>query len=142
MKKLKIILLRTGLLTILLLPLFMCSNEESRLEQKWQMRQIIRTDGNIQVMDSLFYNFMNGTFSSIGVLPSGGYESCNGTYTLSGDELSIRIIPQDTMKLKENPFLYMQWGDPSQAKQFRISLLNSSSLRLVSGECTFVFRKY
>ncbi len=142
MKRLKIILLRTGLLTILLLPLYMCSNEESRLEQKWQMRQIIRTDGNIQVMDSLFYNFMDGTFSSIGVLPSGGYESCNGTYTLSGDELSIRIIPQDTMKLKGNPFRYMQWEDPSQSKQFRISLLNSSSLRLVSGEYTFVFRKY
>ena len=112
MKRLKIILLRTGLLTILLLPLYMCSNEESRLEQKWQMRQIIRTDGNIQVMDSLFYNFMDGTFSSIGVL------------------------------LKGNPFRYMQWEDPSQSKQFRISLLNSSSLRLVSGEYTFVFRKY
>lgn len=131
------------ILNILFFVLFIilvctCSNDESLLENKWQLRQYERADGTIQHEDSVFYNFMKGSFSAICLLSDGTYTTIFGNYSLAGSDLSIKVLPESV----GGPIYerYLNWEDGSRI--FHVDELSSSVLQLnYKGEKS-TFRKY
>ncbi len=70
-----------------------CASDDSLLENKWQLRKYVHTDGIVQSEDSVFYNFMKESFSAICLLSDGSYTTIFGNYSFNGDELMIKILP-------------------------------------------------
>lgn len=146
MSKLSKFTLQISGLFLLAVSFCMCSNDDAaKLEEKWQMRQVIHSNGRIEPVDSVFYNFMKGTFSATCILEGGKYSYYNGTYSLSEGVLKVSVLDADSdiMESPENTSSgrHMHWNS-SGKKEFQLSELSGSSLRLVSGDYTFVFRKY
>ena len=52
-----------------------CGDDEHRLEGKWQLRQYEYPDGEIQKVDSVFFNFQKGSFSVICLTEDATYET-------------------------------------------------------------------
>lgn len=121
-----------------------CSNDdETKLEEKWQMRQIIHSNGEVEPVDSIFYNFMKGTFSAICITEEGNYAYYNGIYSLSEGRIRVTLKESDALNLagsRHAVVRHMHWTGTD--KEFQLGVLNGSSLQLVSGDYTYVFRKY
>ena len=115
-----------------------CTNDESLLENKWQLRKYVHADGMVQSEDSVFYNFMKESFSVICLLSDGSYTTIFGNYFLNGDELMIKILPEST----SGPVYerYINWKDG--VRVFKIEELSSSVLQLNYNGEKSVFRKY
>lgn len=115
-----------------------CASDDSLLENKWQLRKYVHADGVVQSEDSVFYNFMKESFSAICLLSDGSYTTIFGNYSLNGDELMIKILPESTSGPAYER--YINWKDG--VRVFKIEELSSSVLQLnYNGEKT-VFRKY
>lgn len=115
-----------------------CSDDEGGLVNKWQLCRYEYLDGTVQQEDSVFYNFMKGSFSAICLLPNGEYTTFYGNYGYKDNELQITLLPESLY----NPYYnrYMKWE--SGERVFHIDELTSSTLQLnYKGEKT-IFRKY
>lgn len=128
-------------LNVLFLPLLFvassCKDDESKLENKWQLRQIQQVGGQVQQVDSVFYNFQKGSFSAICLLQDSSYLTFFGNYSLLDDKISIILLPDYEMEQVEE---YLKWREGEQI--FRIEELSSSVLRLSNEEISLIFRKY
>ncbi|WP_321424044.1 lipocalin-like domain-containing protein [uncultured Bacteroides sp.] len=115
-----------------------CSNEESRLENKWQLRRYEHANGAVQREDSVFYNFMSESFSAICLLSDGSYTTIFGNYTFNGSELMITVLPESA----SGPIYerYLNWKDGSRI--FHVDELSSSTLQLNYNGDKSIFRKY
>ncbi len=125
-----------GLLLITLIC--SCSDDEGVLVNKWQLCRYEYSNGAVQKEDSVFYNFMKGSFSAICLLSDGEYTTFYGNYVYKDNELQITLLPESLI----NPFYnrYMKWE--SGERVFHIDELTSSTLKLnYKGEKT-IFRKY
>jgi len=124
--------------TLLITLVSSCSDEESRLENKWQLQQYEKADGTVQREDSVFYNFMKDSFSAICVLSDGSYTTIFGNYSFNGTELVITVLPEST----SGPVYerYLNWKDGSRI--FKVDELSSSVLQLNFNGEKSIFRKY
>ena len=123
---------------LVMLVLAACSNVDGDLDNKWQLRQYQYADGSIERQDSIFYNFQKGSFSAIGLLKNGSYQTFFGNYSLKGDKISIILLPESVEY--ENYAFYMGWENGERT--FTIEELSSSSLRLEHEGVRSIFRKY
>ena len=115
-----------------------CTNGADDLTGKWQLRYYESPDGTTVQVDNLFYNFQKGSFSIICILKDGLYESFFGNYSLSGDEISIILLPESVDS--ENYDAFVGW--PEGCRTFKITELSSDILRLKYEGVSAVFRKY
>ncbi|WP_299096355.1 lipocalin-like domain-containing protein [uncultured Bacteroides sp.] len=123
---------------LIVLVLAACSNVDSDLDDKWQLRQYQYADGSIEREDSIFYNFQKGSFSAICLLKNGSYQTFFGNYSLKGDKISIILLPQSMED--ENYSFYMGWENGERT--FTMEDLTSSSLHLEYGGVRYIFRRY
>ena len=121
----------------LLVQMACSSDDADKLTAKWQLRYYENTDGSVQKVDSIFYNFQKGSFSAICLQPDGTYYSFFGNYSLQDDKISIILLPEYEGILYDR---YMGWMDHQRA--FHIDELSSSVLRLRFEDTVSVFRKY
>lgn len=129
-----------GLLLCVLLTftIFACSNDESGLVNKWQLRYYQHTDGVIQKEDSVFYNFMKGSFSVICLLPNRGQINYYGNYHFEGNKLSVKLLPETII---DSYFKrYMNWKE--MEREFTVNELSSSAMQLEYQNEKLFFRKY
>jgi hypothetical protein len=123
---------------LIVLVLAACSNVDSDLDDKWQLRQYQYADGSIERQDSIFYNFQKGSFSAICLLKNGSYQTFFGNYSLKGDKISIILLPQSMED--ENYSFYMGWENGERT--FTMEELTSSSLHLEYEGVRYIFRRY
>ncbi|WP_321436796.1 lipocalin-like domain-containing protein [uncultured Bacteroides sp.] len=124
--------------TLLILLGVSCSDDVSRIENKWQLCKYEYADGVVQREDSVFYNFMKGSFSAICLLSDGNYKTFWGNYSLEGNELKIQILSGfETEPAFEH---YLNWENGSRI--FKVDEISSSALQLSYKEEKLVFRKY
>lgn len=129
---------RLVLCILLTFTIFACSNGESNLENKWQLRQYQYADGTIQTEDSVFYNFMKGSYTAICILPNGLHKTFIGNYFLNDNKLSIVLVPgQSTDQYFKR---YFNWD--KEEREFEINKLTSSVLQLNYKDEKLLFRKY
>lgn len=121
-----------------MLVLTACSNVDSDLEDKWQLRQYQYADGSVEKEDSVFYNFQKGSFSAICLSENGSYQTFFGNYSWKGAEISIILLPKSVEE--ENYDLYMGWEDGKRT--FAVEELTASSLRLEHKGIRYLFRRY
>ena len=115
-----------------------CSDDEKRLEGKWQLRYYEFPDGNIQKVDSVFYNFQKGTFSAICLTADNEYETFFGNYSLHSDKISIILLDGYT----ENKYYERYLGWPDERCLFEVIELSSDKMCLQNGDTLCLFRKY
>lgn len=149
------------LFPLLLFSLSACSDEESELEGKWQMRQLWQGNASVEEVDSVFFNFMDGVFTAICMGPEGQYFDFYGKYALEGDVLAVHSLYKGAPYDWDDP---EKWDKPVEEhlstlrfllawpcetaeewprkEEFRVERLTSSSLQLAVGDSVFVFRKY
>ncbi len=140
MKHLRNILWPLCVLAMLMGGISACDNsDEAKLEAKWQMCQVVTDGGATQQVDSVFYSFMDGTFMAVCMRADGSYWAYNGAYTMNGENLTVTFVENQGMDFN-SPARYMYW--PDRSKEFQILTLTRSTLKMVSGEQTFIFRKY
>ena len=115
-----------------------CSDEESLLENKWQLRRFEHVDGRVQREDSVFYNFMKDSYSAICLLSDGSYTTIFGNYSFNESELVITVLPESaTGPVYER---YLNWKDGKRV--FHVDELSSSVLQLNYNGEKSIFRKY
>lgn len=122
----------------LLFVLAACSNVDSDLDSKWQLRQYQYADGSAEKQDSIFYNFQKGSFSAICLLRNGTYCTFFGNYSLKGDKISIILLPESV----EDPNYASYMGWENGERTFLLEELSSKTLRLEYADVRYVFRKY
>lgn len=124
--------------TLLIFTTFACSNDESKLENKWQLRKYQYANGTIVSEDSVFYNFMKGSFSAICILPNGKLTSFFGNYSFNGDKIFINLLPYPT---NDSAYIrYINW--PDCKSEFNVNKLSSTELQISNKEKKMLFRKY
>lgn len=139
MKNYWLVGVRCGLPLLFLLWLVAaCMNGGGDLAGKWQLRTYSYPDGAVLHEDSVFYNFQKGSFSAICLRKDGDYTVFFGNYSLTGDEISIILLPESVHY--ELYGRYIGWPDGKQT--FKVEELSSSALRLESGGVRLNFRKY
>jgi len=108
------------------------------LTGKWQLRQYIYEDGEVQKVDSVFFNFQKGSFLAICVPEEGVYAQFHGNYSMKGNELNISFLPDHAVgEIYEHFF-----GWPHATRTYNMEELSSSSMRLNHKDTISVFRKY
>ncbi|MCS3284940.1 lipocalin-like domain-containing protein [Bacteroides salyersiae] len=115
----------------------LCSDDEDKLTNKWQLRRYEFPDGTTQAVDSVFYNFQKGSFSAICLLADGNYQTFFGNYSLQDDKISIILLPEYGGPEYDK---YIGWEENKRI--FHVDELSSSSLRLNYEGIVSVFRKY
>lgn len=122
----------------ILLLVAACSNVDSDLDNKWQLRHYQYPDGRVEKQDSIFYNFQKGSFSAICLLRNGTYCTFFGNYSLIGAKISIILLPESVDD--PNYASYMGWENGERT--FDLEELSSTTLRLQYEDVRYVFRKY
>ena len=124
-------------LCLILLALLGCTDDEKRIEGKWQLKYYELPTNEIQKVDSVFYNFQKGTFSAICISKDGTYDTFFGRYTLNSDKISINLLDGYAGNVYEK---YLNW--PDGLRVYAIDELTSSVLHLSFKDTLSVFRKY
>ena len=118
--------------------LIACDNDtEKRIEGKWQLKFNELSNGDIEKVDSVFYNFQKESFSAICLLNNGQYESFFGNYTLKENKISINLLPEYEGVLYNKYFGWNNWQ-----REFTIDKLNSTIMQLNFQGNIANFRKY
>lgn len=130
--------LKNTIIFFALLLLYACADDESKLENKWQLRWYVYGDGSETKVDSIFFNFQKSSYSAICVLPNGGFETFFGNYSFNNDKVYITLLPDYTTN--ENYIKYLNWENGR--REFKIEELTSNVLRLNYRDTISVFRKY
>ena len=142
-------ILMVSLLSLLLLS---CRYDGSDIEGKWQLHEVRAQNGRGVVVDSVFLNFMNGVCTAICLGPNGEYADFYGRYIYTNDALTVYVLKPTSLRydwdrLPNNPIAqenssqrYVVW--PNQEKEFQVQTVTSSRMELISGDSTYLFRKY
>lgn len=137
-------MMKNGLAALLLFLLscfFSCQKDtEEKVYGKWLLEKIVRTDGQVEPVDTVWYNFQTTLFLYQIYEPSrGGYRNSYGLATFESDD---RI----TLELQNDPgmvadFLpYTDWT--SGIRTFTVVRLKGKDLTLESDGKQYIFRKY
>lgn len=132
---------RAALLLFLLLSFFSCQKDtEEKVYGKWLLEKIVETDGQVQPVDTVWYNFQTTLFMYQIYEPArGGYRNSYGLATFESDD---RIL----LELQNNPgmvdaFLpYTDWTSGTRA--FTVVKLKGKDLTLESDGKQYIFRKF
>jgi hypothetical protein len=124
-----------GLAGICLLAFTACSNDiTDKLDGKWQMRQV-ETGGNVQQVDTVFYNFQTSLFQYQIYNPrTDGYSVRYGFKTVTDGELFLELETSDDF-LKQT-----DWD--SAARAFTIEKITGKELILTGEGKRYTFRKF
>ena len=123
---------------MIMLGVSACSDDESLLENKWQLRQIQHDEETSGLADHVFYNFQKGSFSAICLHEDGEYYTFFGNYSLNRNEISIVLLPESNYgEVYER---YINWENGNRT--FTVDKLTGSTLCLEYGGTLFAFRKY
>lgn len=129
-------ILKSGLLCICLLGFIACSKDtDDKLEGKWQIQQV-EADGNVQKVDTIFYNFQTSLFQyQIYIPQSDTYIGRYGFKTLKGDNgLALEL------EANSDFIQYTDWT--STERTFTIEEVTGSKLILSSDGKRYTFRKF
>lgn len=118
-----------------LLLLVACNNDiDDKLQGKWQLQKV-ETDGNVQKVDTIYYNFLNGLFQYQVFQPAKDvYLSSLGyKYTEVEDQLKLEINDKGFLPLTD-------WT--SAVRTFTIEKSTVKELILSSDGKRYTFRKF
>lgn len=122
----------------LLCSVVACSDDDHKLEGKWQMRQI-EADGQVMPIDTIYYNFQNSLFMyQIANGVAGGY-SAYGYKTLEGDDKLVLEIDEKVADL--NTF-YSKSHWTENPRIFSILKLSRNEMILQYDGMKYTFRKF
>lgn len=115
-----------------------CSDDDSRLEGKWQMKQI-ESDGKVMPVDTIYYNFQNNLFMyQIANGKSGNY-TAYGYKTLESEDKLVLEIDED----KTNMATFRdKSGWTENPRIYGILKLSGSQLVLQYDGKTYTFKKF
>jgi hypothetical protein len=125
-----------GFLSICLAGLVACSKDmDDKLDGKWQIQQI-EANGNVQKIDTIFYNFQTSLFLyQIYDVRTNGYPGRYGFKTMKGDnELLLQLETSDDF-LKQT-----DWT--SKERTFTIEKVTGKELILTGEGKRYTFRKF
>lgn len=133
-------ILKAGFLCICSVLLAACSKDtDDKLEGKWQMQQM-EADGNIQKVDTIFYNFQTSLFqyqiyNTHTNTHTNTYPYRYGFKTLKGDNELVLELETD------NNFLHLtDWT--TKERVFTIEKVTGKNLILSSEGKRYMFRKF
>lgn len=132
--KLSLLILFTSLLSFV-----SCSDDEnSSLEGRWQLNQMVTSDGKTHEVDTIFYAFDKNVFQYLKLTSDTETFMGFGNYSVSNGEIKVDLI-WDTFR----PYgcdTCLGWN--SLSRNFTIKKNTSSALELVSDGETLYFKKY
>lgn len=122
---------------VLIGALVACSDDDSKLEGKWQMQQM-EVNGEVMPVDTIYYNFQNKLFmfqvaNGVNDVYAYGYK------TLEDDKKVVLEI--DPEKNDVNAFLQKS-GWETNPCIFSINKLSHSKLILQHNDKIYTFRKF
>ncbi len=126
-------------LFISLLFSYSCSDDEnSKIEGRWQLNQLVTSDGKKQDVDTIFYSFDKNVFQYLKLTSDTETFSGFGNYTISGNEIKVDLV-WDTFR----PYgcdTCLSWNGLSRT--FIVKKNTSSALELESEGEVLYFKKY
>lgn len=127
----------------LLLLLASCSKDtEDKLMGKWQLKEVVDPQGDIQRVDTVWYNFQTSIFMYLIYEPSSGEYAYRRSYGYNRVEEDNRLWIQlisDPQPVNE----FLEYTDWSSAQQtFIIEKLSRKDLILSSDNKQYIFRKF
>ncbi|MDR1879436.1 MAG: lipocalin-like domain-containing protein [Tannerellaceae bacterium] len=127
-------MLKAGCMAVMVCVLAACGNDlDDKLEGKWQLQQV-ETDGIIQHVDTIFYNFQTSLFMyQIYVPAKDQFQYSYGFKEIDDTRLFLEIINEDLLP-------YTDWE--STKRTFTIEKSTRSRLVLGSGKKRYTFRKF
>ncbi|MDR2970228.1 MAG: lipocalin-like domain-containing protein [Tannerellaceae bacterium] len=129
-----------GILLALLL-LFSCEPDRGdKLDGKWLLEKVVKPDGTVNAVDTVWYNFQSTLFMYQLYEPTGKtYRYIHGFKTWeSGDRILLELKP-DPVSV-ESFLPYTDWK--SGARSFSVNKNSGSALVLDSEGQTYHFRKF
>jgi hypothetical protein len=125
-----------GFLSICLTGLTACSKDtDDKLDGKWQMQQI-EANGNVQKVDTIFYNFQTSLFQyQIYDARNNTYPKRNGFKTVQGDNELLLELETSNDFLKQT-----DWT--SKNRVFTIEKVTGKELILTGDGKRYTFRKF
>lgn len=127
------------ILSVFLLSFYSCSDDEnSNLEGRWQLNQMITADGQTQNVDTIFYSFHKNVFQYLKLTSDTETFMGFGNYTVSGGEIKVDL-DWDSFRPYECDTC-LKWN--SLSRSFLVKKNTSSTLELVSDGETLYFKKY
>lgn len=117
--------------------LFACSDEDSKLEGKWQMTQM-EVNGSVLPIDTIYYNFQNSLFMyQIYNAGIGGYLAYGYKKVEDKDKL---VLEMDSKTNLSEFYRLSDWT--TNTRIFAIEKLSGSKLILQEGGKKYIFRKF
>lgn len=129
-------------LCMVLLTISCSKDTDDKLEGKWQLKEVILENGQVQPVDTVWYNFMNSLFMyqlyDTARVGDNKYRHSYGFKTWDGDSLMLELT-SDPQLVKD--FLpYTDWDE--QRRMFLIEEVNGKELILTSEGSQYNFRKF
>lgn len=122
-----------------LLSLYSCSDDEnSHLEGRWQLNEMVTSDGKMHDVDTIFYSFNKNVFQYLKLTSDTETFMGFGNYTISGSEIKVDLI-WDSFRPYECDTC-LEWNGLSRS--FLVKKNTSSALELESDGETLYFKKY
>lgn len=117
-------------------------DQKDDLEGKWQLKEVTYSDGTTQVVDTVWYNFMNTLFMIQLYVPS---SDGNGVYPyrhglrnwVDSQTLFIELTDPEPV---EDFLPLTDWT--KRTRTFTVEKITGSKLLLSSEGKTYLFRKY
>ena len=123
----------------LLCSVVACSDDDHKLEGKWQMRQI-EADGQVMPIDTIYYNFQNSLFMYQIANGVGGSYTAYGYKTVeSNDKLVLEI---DEKKIGDINSFFSRSHWTENPRIFSILKLSSKEMILQYDGMKYTFRKF
>jgi hypothetical protein len=125
-----------GFLSICLAGLVACSKDiDDKLDGKWQIQQI-EANGNVQKVDTIFYNFQTSLFQyQIYDSRTNSYPGWYGFKTIKGDNELL-------LQLEANGSFLKRTDWTSNERTFTIERLTGRELILAGEGKRYTFRKF
>lgn len=128
----------------LFLPLLMSCGEQypkDELFGKWQLAEVQKVDGEVQQVDTVWYNFQHALFMYQVFIPeTKSYSTCLG-YRTEAEDGYFRLTLDEGKKGETFRIQYTDWGSTEQL--FHIGKRKRSELILISKDGTeYRFRRF
>lgn len=122
-----------------LLSFYSCSDDEnSNLEGRWQMNQMVTSDGKTHEVDTIFYAFDKNVFQYLKLTSDTETFMGFGNYSVVNGEIKVDLI-WDTFRPYECDTC-LGWN--SLSRVFLVKKNTSSALELESDGEILYFKKY
>jgi hypothetical protein len=125
-----------GFLSICLAGLIACSKDiDDKLDGKWQMQQV-ETDGHVQQVDTIFYNFQTSLFQYQ------LYDSSTDTYPVRYGFKTVKGDNELLLQLETSSDFLKQTDWASRERTFTIEKVTGKELILAGEGKRYTFRKF